>query len=71
MVSESFRPYVKERLVRHDADDDAFADEGDEGDEWAGGGAAEPDEADEETGMIDLGRRGAAPAIDLDDEIEE
>jgi hypothetical protein len=70
-VTESFRPYVKERLVRHDADDDAFADDGDEADEWAGGTAAEPDEADEDTGMIDLGRGGGAPAIDLDDENEE
>jgi hypothetical protein len=46
-------------------------DDSEEGDEWAGGGAADVDEADEETGMIDLAGRGAAPAIDLDDEIEE
>ena len=70
-VTESFRPYVKERLVRHDADDDSFADDGDEADEWAGATRAEPDEADEDTGMIDLGRSGNAPAIDLDDENEE
>jgi hypothetical protein len=69
-VTESFRPYVKERLVRHDADDDSFAEEGEESDEWAGG--AEADETDEETGMVDLaGRRGGAPEIDLDDEMEE
>jgi tetratricopeptide (TPR) repeat protein len=70
-VTESFRPYVKERLVRNDADDDAFADDGDEADEWAGGSAAEPDEADEDTGMIDLSRGGGAPVVDMDDENEE
>ncbi|MDQ5834595.1 MAG: hypothetical protein M3550_16320, partial [Actinomycetota bacterium] len=62
---------VKERLVRHDADDDSFADDGDEPDEWAGGGAAEPDETDEDTGMIDLSRGRGAPPIDLDEESEE
>ncbi|MEO8456414.1 MAG: tetratricopeptide repeat protein [Chloroflexota bacterium] len=70
-ITESFRPYVKERMVRNDADDGDFTDDGDEPDEWAGSSASEPDDADEDTGMIDLGRRGNAPAIDLDDENEE
>jgi len=42
-VTESFRPYVKERLLRQDADDTYF-EEGDEEERWQS--PAEPDETD-------------------------
>jgi hypothetical protein len=69
-VTETFRPYVKERLLRQDADDDGFFEEGDDGDDWTPGADDSDDEAAEESGF-DLSGRGAVPAIDLDDEIEE
>ena len=43
-VTESFRPYVKERLVRQDADDEPYFEEGEEGEEWEP--AAETEESD-------------------------
>ena len=43
-VTESFRPYVKERLVRQDADDEPYGEEGEEGEEWEP--AAETEESD-------------------------
>ena len=71
-VTESFRPYVKERLVRNDADDEPFFEDGEETEDWSPGAADADDDADEETGLIDRGgRAGAAPGIDLDDENEE
>jgi hypothetical protein len=70
-VTESFRPYVKERLVRNDADDEHVFDDGEDAEDWVPGAAEVDDDADEETGMIDLGGRGGAPAIDLDEENEE
>lgn len=72
-VTETFRPYVKERMLRNDADDDGFSDDSDEVDDWAPGGAdeADDDETDAESGGFSIGGRGAIPAIDLDDENEE
>jgi len=34
-VTEPFRPYTKSRLLRQDADDEAYDDEGEETDHWA------------------------------------
>jgi hypothetical protein len=71
-ITESFRPYVKERLVRNDADDEPLFEDGEETEDWSPGAAEADDDADEETGLIDLGgRTGAAPGIDLDDENED
>lgn len=43
-VTESFRPYIKERLVRQDADDEPYGEEGEEGEDWEP--AAESEESD-------------------------
>jgi hypothetical protein len=69
-VTESFRPYVKERLVRADADDEGFFEEGEEIEDWTGA-AEEADEESEEEGASYQIRASRTPAIDLDDEIEE
>lgn len=66
-VTESFRPYVKERLIRHDGDDEAYADDSDEVEDWS---SADTDDEADEAGF-EIGGRGAMPDIDLDDEIEE
>jgi hypothetical protein len=62
-----FRPYVKERMVRNDLDDDGFGEEADEVDDWR------EDEDEDSTDDSGLGesRRAAMPNIDLDDENEE
>lgn len=72
-VTESFRPYVKERLLRNDADDDGFTDDSDEPDEWAsrGGNDDADDDSDEESSGFELSGRGGRPSIDLDDENDE
>jgi len=70
-VTESFRPYVKERLVRADADDEGFFEEGEEIEDWTPGREEADDDSDDEGESFDLGSRRGAPAIDLDDEIEE
>ncbi len=72
-VTESFRPYVKERLVRNDADDEQIFDDGEDSEDWVAGSgaAADDDDADEETGMIDLAGRGAGRGMDMDEESEE
>ncbi len=44
-VTESFRPYVKGRLLRHDADDETYYEEGEEGDDWEPAGEGEEPEA--------------------------
>lgn len=67
-VTESVRPYVKERLVRADADDDAFLEESEDAEDWAGGADDLDDEGEEEPAGFSLGR---APALDIDDENEE
>ena len=36
-VTESFRPYVKERLLRHDADDETYFEDGEDLEDWAPG----------------------------------
>jgi hypothetical protein len=62
-----FRPYVKDRFVRYDGDDDAEADEADEVEDWS---EDDDDDRTEDTGLAD-NRRAAMPNIDLDDENEE
>ena len=70
-VTETFRPYVKERLLRSDADDETFFEEGEEAEDWvAGGDDSEEDETDHTMYEITPGS-GRAPAIDIDDEKDE
>jgi Tetratricopeptide repeat len=69
-VTETFRPYVKERLLRNDGDDDGLFDEGDEAEDWTGPVDDSDDETVDSPGF-ELGGRGSVPNIDLDDEIEE
>ncbi len=69
-VSESFRPYVKERLVRQDADETYF-EEGDDGEGWEpGADSGHSDEAD--VTIYDL-QRAAKPQAEVaeDEEAEE
>jgi hypothetical protein len=66
-TASDFRPYVKERLVRYDTDDEAEADETDEVEDWTDD---EDDDSREDTGLSE-GRRAGMPNIDLDDENEE
>lgn len=68
-VTESVRPYVKERLVRNDADDEGFFEEAEDSEEWAAGADDSDEDSDEESGYV-IGS-GRAPAIDMDDESEE
>jgi hypothetical protein len=67
-VTESVRPYVKERLVRADADDDTFMDDGEDAEEWTGDDSDETSEPEEAGFTLSNGR---APAIDLDDGDDE
>jgi tetratricopeptide (TPR) repeat protein len=67
-VTETFRPYVKGRLLHRDDDDELYADESDERDDWAPG-----DESEEGEGTISefrLSPEDAPVAID-DSEDEE
>lgn len=71
-VTESFRPYSKTSLLRHDADEEGFFEEGDETEDWAPGADADDDDDTETTsGNFEIGNRAAVPDIDLDDENEE
>lgn len=72
-VTETFRPYVKERLLRNDADDEGFFEDSDETDEWSGrGGHDDTDDDHDDDSSYELGgSASAAPAIDMDDEIED
>jgi hypothetical protein len=63
-VTESFRPYTKARLLRRDADDDNYWDEGSDSEEWESEPesegrtpASDEDEADTE-GALDMGDDG-------------
>lgn len=62
-----FRPYVKERLVRYDADDDGPGEERDEVADWTD---EEEEEPRQDSGLDDT-RRSGMPNIDMDDENEE
>ncbi len=66
-MASDFRPYVKDRLVRYEADDDGVAEETDEVDDWR---EDEEEDSREDSGLTD-GRRSGMPNIDLDDENEE
>ena len=70
-VTESVRPYVKERLVRNDADDDAFSEESDDADDWTPATDDSDDDSNEDRGTYAIGGSKRAPAIDVDDESEE
>jgi hypothetical protein len=62
-----FRPYVKERFVRYDGDDETETEEVDEVEDWTDD---DDDDSREDTGLSE-GRRAGMPNIDLDDENEE
>lgn len=64
-VTESFRPYVKERLLRQDADDETYFEESEEPEGW--GGAAEPEEGDVTIDDFEAHR----PKINISDDSEE
>ena len=64
-VTESFRPYVKERLVRQDAGETYYED-GDEGEEWEPHAEPEADAAD--VAGYDFRSPGAAAMAGEDDE---
>jgi len=68
-VTESVRPYVKSRLVRHDGDDErpSTEDESEDADDWT------PDDDDVDDAGDDggLGVAGRLAGADLDDETEE
>ncbi len=65
-VTESFRPYVKGRLLRQDADDPYF-DEGEEGEDWEATGHAEQADA----AIYDLNPSAAAGVDPGEEEAEE
>ncbi len=67
-VTESVRPYVKERLVRADADDDGAFEEPEDAEDWSPGTDDTDDEGEEEAGFTIS--KGRASAID-DDENDE
>lgn len=68
-VTESFRPYVKGRLLHRDLEEDeAYFDEGDERDEWAGGEEEEPEGSLHE---FQIGSDDAGIAVEETDEDEE
>jgi hypothetical protein len=66
-ATETFRPYVKERLLRNDADDEGYFEEGDETEDWGPGGdvAEEPDPTLDEFGT------GVRPKIAIEDDNDE
>ncbi len=71
-VTESFRPYVKERLVRQDADDEGYLEEGDETEDWGGGAATGVTEAEEsDVTTYDLGGSSGSRKIDRGEDEEE
>jgi hypothetical protein len=65
-VTEQVRPYTKGRLVRHDADDETFFEEGEEGDDWDGG--SETEEADSMGFEISPSADSSIAARDEEDE---
>src|SRR3989304_492862 len=65
-VSESFRPYVKERLLRQDAEEETYFEESEEPDEWASG--RESDEGDVTIYDFRPGTEAAPPAEDEEEE---
>lgn len=66
-VTETFRPYVKERLLRNDADDEGYFEEGDETEDWAPGA----DVAEEPDPNLDEFATGDRPKIAIEDENDE
>ncbi len=67
-VTESFRPYVKERLLRQDADDTYF-EEGEEEERWEP--AAEADEETDVTPYEFSPESAAKVRVEMDEEPEE
>jgi len=67
-VTEAFRPYVKERLLRQDVDDESYFEDGEEVEDW-GGAAAEAEESDVTT--YDLSSSGSPKIGRGEDEEDE
>jgi hypothetical protein len=65
-VTEQVRPYTKGRLVRHDADDETYFEESEEGEDWDGG--SETEEADSMGFEISPGADASIGAHDEEDE---
>ncbi len=70
-VTESFRPYSKSSLLRHDSDDEGLFEDGDDAEDWAPGTDDSDDDENEVGSGIEIGNRASVPEIDLDDENEE
>ncbi len=70
-VTESFRPYSKSSLLRHDSDDEGLFEDGDDAEDWAPGADDSDDDENEVGSGIEIGNRASVPEIDLDDENEE
>ena len=70
-VTETFRPYAKTSLIRHDSDDEGLFEEGDDTEDWAPGADDSDDDDDSSSGNFEMSNRAAVPAIDLDDENED
>lgn len=65
-VTEQVRPYTKGRLVRHDADDDTYFEEAEEGEDWEPGG-----EREDGNSMMSELSEDAEVSINLSDEEDE
>ncbi len=68
-VTETFRPYTKSRLLRQDADDETYFDEGDEGEDWVPRGDSEETDA-AEYGFRPAGK-GEIDAEDVGDVVDD
>jgi tetratricopeptide (TPR) repeat protein len=65
-VTESFRPYIKERLLRQDTDEETYFEEGEETEDWVPS-AEEVDDADAST----LDFEAPAPRVRVTDDDED
>jgi tetratricopeptide (TPR) repeat protein len=65
-VTEQVRPYTKGRLVRHDADDDTYFEEAEEGEDWEPGG-----EREDGNSMMSELSEDAEVSINISDEEDE
>jgi hypothetical protein len=70
-VTEPFRPYTRSRLLRQDADDETYDDDGDEADHWAP--VDEPEETDTSDDDFGSSRKAAinVERIGIRDEEED
>jgi hypothetical protein len=65
-VTEQVRPYTKGRLVRHDADDDTYFEEAEEGEDWEPAG-----EREDGNSMMSELSEDAEVSINISDEEDE